>query len=508
MNDGRNMRTGAVVAYVNTILNIGLGLALTPFLIRTLGGAQYGLYQMIGPFVGHLAVLDFGLGNSIIRYVSKYRAEGDEAGEQKLLGMCLRIYLLITVFLILISGICYPYLGDIFNQTLDAAELGTLRRMFTLLAANWAVNMLQNTFASVIQAYRRFTFHRAVILVRLAARATLLLILLSEEGGAVTVVWIDTALNLCQYLIYIAYAVIVLHVRVKFGPIDRALFREVFTFSFYVFLNAVMEQIYWKVGATLLAVVPYRGIKNTMMVAIHSAGTQLALCFMQFSVAISGVLLPRATEMVVLGRSRHELTDFMIRVGRIQLAVLGLLMVGFFSIGRQFVIMWLGPEYGEAFAVAAILFAALLIPLIQNCGISILQAMNRHAFRSVMQLTVAMVSIPASIMFIHAFGVTGAALGTGLSLIAGNVIGINLYYGRVIGLNIVRFFGEVAHGILPGMIVSYVVALAVARLNVGGWTGICMKGVFTAIVYIAIVWRFGLSAGEKGMLRRMLIRTH
>lgn len=497
------MRVGSAVAYANIILNIGLGLILTPFLIRALGDDQYGLYQMVGPFVGTLAVLDFGFGNSIIRYVAKYRAEGNAPGERKLLGMCMRIYGVITLLLALLCVAGYLNLQRIFGRTLDGAEMDALRRMFVLLGANWAVNMLQNTFASAIQAYRRFTFHRLVILSRLALRAAILVILLSGGGDAVTVVWIDTILNLAQYAVYIGYALIVLRLRFDFGPVDRALFREVFLFSFFIFLNALMEQIYWKLGASLLAIVPHAGAKNTMMVAVNSAGMQLAMSFLQFSTAISGVLLPRVTEMVVKGRSAGELTDFMIRVGRAQAAILGLLAVGYFSIGRQFILQWLGPEYGEAYAVAGIFIGALFIPLIQNCGISILQAMNRHAFRSVMQLFIAVLSIPVSVLFIRALGTAGAALGTGLALLAGNVVGINLYYSRAIGLEIPRFFRETAHGILPCMLLSYLAALALARVPVGGWTGICLKCGCIFLVYAGFLWIVGLNAGEKEAARRM-----
>mgnify|MGYP003613230898 CR=1 FL=1 len=77
------VKTGIILSYVIIGLSNLTGLLLTPYMLRSLGKSEYGLYSLIGAFVGYLSVLDFGLGNAIVRYVAKYRAEGDKKGEEK-----------------------------------------------------------------------------------------------------------------------------------------------------------------------------------------------------------------------------------------------------------------------------------------------------------------------------------------------------------------------------------------------------------------------------------------
>ena len=42
--------------------------------------------MLIGALVGYIAVLDFGLGNATVRFVSKYRAEENKKGEENFLA--------------------------------------------------------------------------------------------------------------------------------------------------------------------------------------------------------------------------------------------------------------------------------------------------------------------------------------------------------------------------------------------------------------------------------------
>ena len=72
----RNERkVGAILSYFVIVLNMVIGLIYTPYLTRMLGQAEYGLYSLIGSIISYLTVLDFGLGNAIIIYTTKYKGK-------------------------------------------------------------------------------------------------------------------------------------------------------------------------------------------------------------------------------------------------------------------------------------------------------------------------------------------------------------------------------------------------------------------------------------------------
>jgi len=86
------------------------------------------------------------------------------------------------------------------------------------------------------------------------------------------------------------------------------------------------------------------------------------------------------------------------------------------------------------------------------------------------------------------------------------VVGINLYYAKAIGIDLARFFRETARGIFSGMALSYLAALALARLPVAGWAGLILKGMSITLIYGALLWKFGLNGGERAAARGALGR--
>ena len=77
MSEGKNLRAGVVLSYITMAAGIIVSLTYTPFMLRMLGQQQYGLFNMGQAAVSYLGLAEFGFGNAVVRYVSKYRAEGN-----------------------------------------------------------------------------------------------------------------------------------------------------------------------------------------------------------------------------------------------------------------------------------------------------------------------------------------------------------------------------------------------------------------------------------------------
>ena len=71
------IKLGAILSYVTIFLNTIVGLLYTPFMLRQLGQSEYGLYMLIGSLVAYISILDFGLHNTVYRFIAKYQAEKD-----------------------------------------------------------------------------------------------------------------------------------------------------------------------------------------------------------------------------------------------------------------------------------------------------------------------------------------------------------------------------------------------------------------------------------------------
>ena len=299
-------------------------------------------------------------------------------------------------------------------------------------------------------------------------------------------------------------------IKVKLHHWDTRFAREVFTFSILIFLTMVYDQIFWKVDEIII------GIKlSRELVTVCRLGVMVSLYYIQFSTAVSEVFLPRATHMVVNGAGGRQLTDFMIRVGRIQMIIMGGVMVAFFFFGQAFYGLYAPSNVdGPMWQIAMIVMVPLTIPLIQNTGIAILRAKNKHAFRSVVYFMIAVINIGVTILLIDVFGnngwdaILGAPTATALSLTLGNIIIINIYYKRVIGIQVMRFFKEVLLTLVPAFLSAVAVGYLLGHFALTGdsWGNFLVVCLAFVLSYGLIQWFFGMNGYEKDLAKRTALR--
>lgn len=447
-------RWGAVLSYINIIATVLVGLVYTPVMLRLLGQAEYGLYSLMGSLVGYLSVLDMGLGNTIVRYTAKNRADGTSQEEAQLNGLFLFLYTIIGCIALAVGLMLYANIETLFGSTLDAGEMQRARIMMLLLIGNVAVSFPLSIFASIMQAYERFIFLRVTNILRVLLNPLLVLPFLYHGYGSVMMVVVSTALNLGCLLANVYYCFRYLHVRFCRGHFEKPFLLEIAGYSFFIFLNAIMDKVYWGTGQFVLGIV-----SGTMEVAVYAIAMQFMMMYMNFSNAISGVFLPKVTMMVAKHVHVSELTDLMIRIGRLQYLVVGYIFAMFVLVGKEFIQLWAGRSYLEAYPIVILLMGAMLIPLIQNIGISILQAMNLNRYRMTAYSICAGIALAVSFPLAQQFGGIGCAVATALSLFISTGFIMNRYYVKKIHLDIIAFWKNIfslTKGILLLLLVGFI----------------------------------------------------
>ncbi|WP_416828191.1 oligosaccharide flippase family protein [Ectobacillus polymachus] len=504
------LKFGIYLSYASLLITNITNLILTPFIIRNLGQSEYGLYMLIGAFIGYIAVLDFGLGNTTVRFVAKYRAENNKKGEENFLFSTLIIYLIISLIVLIVGTIIFFNLDYIFSSSLTSKEIDIAKVMYIILIINLALTLPMNLFTGIITAYERFVIPYILTIVRTLLRAAIILFLLSLGYKAIAIVIVDSIFNISIMIVSIFYVLIRLRVKIRCHSLNKSIYKEIFSYSFLIFISAVVDQIYWKIGHLVLGVVA-----STKEVAIFAIGMVFGQYFITFSTAISGVFLPKITKMVVKNASNEEMTDVLIKTGRIQSLIIGFVLSGFILFGRTFVILWAGPSYEISWVIALIIMIPLSIVLTQTIGISILQAKNMHGFRAGAYLVIAIVNTIISIYLAKIYGAIGASIGTALSLVFGNVIAMNIYYHVKAGLNIPRFYKELSKGLGISMICSIGLGATLLLIQSHSWITLIMQCFVYSFIYLFFMWTLGMNKYEKQLflnefakLKAILLRTN
>lgn len=483
---------GAVLSYLSLILSVVIALVYTPIMIRTLGQAEYGVYSLMAAFVGYLTILDMGLGNTIVRYVARTRANNDRQEESKLSGMFLILFTGLGVIVGIIGIVMYYQIDILFGGKLDAEELTLAKQMAIILIANFAISFPLSVFGALIQAHERFVFIKLIGIVRTVIIPLVTVPLLFMGLGSVMMVTISSLVNIACLLINLFYCFKKLKITVEFVHFDKLLLKEILIYSSFIFLNAIIDKIYWSTDQIVIG-----AINGPKEVAVYAIAMQFIMIYMSISTAISGLFLPRVSIMEMNGAKNIEFSNLFVKVGRIQAHILFFILGGFILIGRQFLTLWVGNDYIDGFFIVLIIMTPLAIILSQNVGISILQAKNMHAFRSIVYLVISLTNVVISISIADKYGGIGVALVTAGSLIIGNIIVMNIYYYWKLEIEIKKLWLGIFKIIIPVLISLIFIEL----LNINGnILGIFISVLIYTLITLLFMWLISMDTNEKKLL--------
>ncbi|WP_282042442.1 lipopolysaccharide biosynthesis protein [Halomonas alimentaria] len=494
------IRRGALLSY-STILLVNLsGLLLTPFIIRSLGNSEYGLYLLIGSLAAYLGVLDFGLNNAVTRYVAQCAAKSEREQEARFLGAALVVNALAAVAIIGLGTIFYANIDAWFGNALDAGQREQARIMLLLLIATVVLTVTSGMFTAICAGHERFTFPKTVNLVRYLLRIGLVLAVLHSGGGAITLVAMDMILSLFVFMANFFYAMRSIGSRFNLRSLNIQIVRSVLAFSAWVFVFAVIGQLQWHSGQIVVG-------KTIGMeaVAIYGVGVMFGTYYGAFSTAITGLFLPRATYMTVENASPQELGAEMARIGRMALLILLLILGGFASFGHEFLQLWAGPAYGAAWKVALMIMFAYTVPLVQSFANQLLEAKALFAFKAKVYLVALPLGVLLGYFLLELLGVLGMALGIASGWVVAVVV-MNFYYHLALGLDIPKFFFTLSKGIAPAFVTCLVVAGILRILPGTGWPVLLAKMATFAFAYSALMYRIGLNDGERHEVKVMIER--
>ena len=494
-------KAGVLLSYGQTVLSTIISLVYTPVMLRLLGTSEYGTYTLVSGFISNLSLMSFGLGSAYVRYYSRAKVQEGEDGVAHINGMFMVIFLVISAMSLLVGGVLVANVQNIFGAKLTAHEIETARVLMALLVVNIAVSFPCSVFSSYITANERFLFQRIINMIRTVLNPIVMLPLLLIGLGSVALVVVTLVLSVVTDAFNIWYCARKLRMRLTFGRFDFALLREMGGFSFFIFLNMIIDQINWTVDTTLLGI-----ISGTAATAIYGVGAQINSYYKTLSTSISGVFVPQINRIVAEGQGDDRLTSLFTRVGRIQFLLLMLVLTGFVFVGEPFIDAWGGGEYAGAYPIALMLMVPVTLPLIQNLGIEIQRAKNMHQFRSKVYFFMALGNVLVSIPLGMRYGGLGCAMGTAISLIIGNGFVMNWYYQTHIGLDMKYFFRSIL-SMVPAMVPPALLGLLAVRLHTfSGYSGVLTFAVPYTAVYALCVYRWAMNDEERGMVRGMLRR--
>lgn len=499
MKTKNQLRSGVILSYLNLAISSIIPFVYTPIVLNMLGQAEYGLYSLAHSVVGYLSLLSFGFGSTIIRYIAKYRAEGNTKAVEEAYGFFLMLYTGLACLVMFGGVIIAMNVQSIFDQGLHPAEIEKMKSLVLIMSFNAAIAFPLSVFSSIAVSHERYFFRITMDIVSTVAAPIANLVALYFGYASVGMSLATTIVQFILAPISIRYCFKVINIKPRFVRMPKALIKEMLGFSIFVFIGTVVDMLFWATDKVILGM-----LASSVAVAVYNVGGTFNNIVISLSSTLSGVLVPKITGMVNTNTPKSDWTSLFIRVGRLQFIIIALIISGFSVFGRTFIELWAGPDYADSFWVAVLTMFPLCVPLIQNTGLSIVTAQNKHQFRSIVYLIIAIANVVSTYLIVPYMGLIGAALCSCVSYIIGQGIVMNIYYYKVTGLDIPLFWKNILKmAIIPGcmMVVSLFI---LSRFTIDGWIPFFIGVAAYTCIYAVLMYLFAMNDYEKDIIRKPL----
>ena len=494
-----SIKTGAIISYISIFLNIIISLIYTPWMIREIGMSDYGIYSLIVSFLSYF-LLDFGLSEAISRFISKFRAKGDNRGIDKMFSVTTIVYAFLSLLIGLVLFVIYFFLSDIFVK-LTPEEIVTLRKVYIIAGFFSVCNFCLKPFDGVLVAYEKFITLKMLDLVQRVGTVLLITITLLLGGDIIGLVLINGLVAMVVSLMKLGFLFRTEPIKINIRLFEKSVAKDLFNFSFWVFFINIAQRLRLNIIPTILGV--FCGTKE---IAIFSVAMNLEGFIYIFSNALNGLFMPKVSRMINSENASSELTDLMIKVGRIQLYIVGFIIVGLFGLGQSFIHLWIGDSFSKTYYVMVFLVVLYFISMTQQIGTTVSYVVNEVKYNSIFAITTSVLSLIIALCVAPKWGAIGCGFAVFVALLVNNIL-MNIFYYRKLKLDIRKFFYKCHLKILPCLILFLFILLFVEHsIKVDSWYMLFALGFVYTIVFFSVLFFFVMNDYEKNLIISSILR--
>ncbi|MCS2893470.1 hypothetical protein NXY11_06800 [Parabacteroides faecis] len=492
------IKIGAAIGYLSVALNFILGLVYTPWMVHQIGVSDYGLYSLAGAFMSYF-LLDFGLAQTMGRFLSLAVAKGDKERVCALMSTAFRIYLIIDSIIFLALLICYIFISDIFIK-LTPEELEKFKVVFCFSAGCSLLSFPLMPVSGVMISHQKFIPLKLCDFMHKLLVVVITIILLLLDGGLYGLVITNglVGVGIAYYKLF--YVRNRLNVNFSIKKYDSSIAKSLFSFSVWVFIVVIAQRFVVNICPTIL------GMKaSTTQISVFAIATTLEANIWMFSQTLNGLFMPKVADLSLKDTAIKDISNLMIRVGRLQLQLAGLVITGFIAFGSAFIKLWMGDSFADSYWITAMMISTGLITYTESVAESLLYVKNEVKYRAAIFISCAVLSCIASFLLSPKYG----ALGCGYSILFTNafchVIAMNCVYKFKLKLEVSRFFHECHVAIIVPILILMTGAILLQRVVVlHTWLSLCLAISAYVILYVLSAWCITMNNSEKDLFLNLL----
>ncbi len=490
------LKIGALISYSAMAFNILAGLIYTPWMVDKIGRDNYGLYTLANSLIA-IFMLDFGLSSAVSRFVAKYRAEKREQDIRNIVGIIYKLYLIIDAVLLVIFTVLFFFLGQIYKE-LSPSELQTFRILYIIISSYHLITFPFTPLNGILNAYEKFPQLKFCNLLYHLLSVAFVVAVLLFSSNVIIVIIATTLAHLVTVLVRFIIVKTSIQLKINFRASEKGIYKNLFSFTAWTTIISVMQRFTHSFAPSVLGIT-----SGVLEIGLYAPAVTLEGYFFTLGSTINGMFLPRISKHIA-NKEEHKILSLMIKVGRYQAMVLGLVFIGFVCVGKDFMLLWMGPEFEKTYYLAMIILLPTLISCTQQIAKTTVIAKKLIRYQAICMIFTGCFGLLISYLLSLKVGAFGVCIGTALTAIL-NITFMNVIYKKKAGINVFEFYKKCYLKLLPCYGISLAAGFCTSSvIPLGGWLGLAIKAALITVIYFTVMFLFYIGKEDKTQLFKLL----
>jgi O-antigen/teichoic acid export membrane protein len=419
------------------MLFIIAGFILPRYINDHIGQTPLGVWDFSWSIVNYFGLATLGIGSSVNRYVAKYRAENDAAALNRAMSSVMCVQMVVAVIIFLLTFVSAWLVPALFASRLNSFA-ADVRWVILFLGTSLAVEVAFDTYGGVMTGCHRWDLHNFINGFSYGTTVAGMIIALSVGGGLVSLSFVYLCGTICKELTraWVAYRICPeLRIRLKYAEWSEI--KIMFNFGSKSFLIAISGRLLYQTNNIIVAA--YFG---AAALALYARPIALVLNLSAFLSKFAFIFTPIASQLEASGKE-DELRKLFYKITQYSVCMAFPAILFLIIFGGQVLLVWMGKNYEQA-ELIAILAIGHLMTIGNRPVVNLLTGIGAHGRPAVANLLAAILSVIICLItvgILH-WGLIGAALSVGLSLMAVDGMFLPLYACKRLNVPTLSFFRD------------------------------------------------------------------
>jgi O-antigen/teichoic acid export membrane protein len=490
----RRLLTGGISNFLGRFTTAGVWFLLTPLMLAHLKPGGYALWVLMGAVVSYGYLLDFGIGDAVVKYVAEHLARGERAAAQRLVATAKWLTLgfaLLGLSLAVIVANVLPHL-----LSAPAAQRQTAVYLVLLTGIDIAIGIAIIPYLSVLRGLQRYDLFNSIAIAACLVQAAGTIAVLMAGWDVVGMIGVNIPITLCEGL---AAGIMITRIAPDLVPRWRSASREdvrrITSFSSSGFAIDMAARLQTRTDEWVIAMfLPVTAVTPYALARRLGEVTALA------AVQCLKVVMPIASELEA-SDDRQKLRHLYITGSRLALAVAAPVAAVLMVVGGPVLGLWVGPKYAGEGALVAILAAASLLASSQALATQILLGIARHRLVAISAVASGLANVVLSIVLLQWFGLPGVAIGTLIPNAVTSLCVVIPFANRTLGVSPGKALRKIwVPGLLPAIGASVVLWLLQRHSGTHTPAEVIAWVATAGLVYVIGYLAMPACAAERGLL--------